>query len=116
MTKIKDHDSRLADKFVIRMKPGQRDRLKIRAQADNQSMNDAVMTAIDKHLDHGEAFDELLRILQQAAKPQSGAFVSIRRDYLRSLVLANNGDLPSDDPAVVAAIAILGHDPHMGEA
>ena len=115
MARFEGHDSRTADKFVVRTKPEQRERLKARAQADNRSMNDAVVTAIDRYLDQGDAFDELLRIVNQAIQPQGGAFVTIKREYLRTLVLANNGDVPSDDPAMVAAISILGYDPHMGE-
>lgn len=115
MARFEGHDSRTADKFVMRMKPEQRERLKVRAQAENRSMNDTAVTALDRYLDQGEAFDELLRIVNQAIQPQTGAFVTIKRDYLRTLVLANNGDVPGDDPAMVAAIAILGHDPHMGE-
>ena len=111
MSKIPEHDSRLADKFVIRMKPGQRDRLKVRAQAENQSMNDAAVTAIDKHLDHGEAFDELLRIVRQSLKPQGGAFVSIRRDYLQAMAreMIQEG-LDEKSEHMAAALAVLGGD------
>lgn len=88
MARIAGHDSRTADKFVVRTKPEQRERLKARAQAENRSMNDAVVTAIDRYLDQGEAFDELLRIVQQAIQPQTGAFVTIHRSYLQQLVKA----------------------------
>lgn len=112
MSQAQEHDSRTADKFVVRMKPGQRERLKDRAQADNQSMNDAMVTALDKHLDQGEAFDELLRIVKQSLQPQGGAFVTIRRDYLRDLVRAvmdaDEEGLTQHSESMVAALAVLG--------
>lgn len=112
MDKKPDYDSRTADKFVIRLAAGQRDRLKARAKADHQSMNDAMLTAIDKHLDQGAAFDELLRIVQQAIQPQGGAFVSIRRDYLQQLahqiIQADEDGAAQRSDAMVAALAVLG--------
>lgn len=112
MDKKPNYDSRTADKFVVRLATGQRDRLKARAKADHQSMNDAVLTAIDKHLDQGAAFDELLRILQKAIQPQGGAFVSIRRDYLQQLLRAvmdaDEEGLAQHSEAMIAALAVLG--------
>lgn len=116
MARFEGHDSRTADKFVVRLKQGLRERLKARAQKDNQAMNEAHNTALERYLEQGEAFDELLRIINQNIQPQGGAFVTIRRDYLRDLILANRGDLPNGAPAMVAAIAILGGDPRHGEA
>lgn len=116
MVRIEGHDSRTAEKFVVRTKPGLRDRLKERAQKDNQAMNEAANTALERYLEQGQAFDELLRIVNQAVQPQTGAFVTIKREYLRELVLANRGDLPNANPAMVAAMAILGGDPRHGEA
>lgn len=107
MSRIEGHDSRTADKFVVRMKPGQRERLHARAQADNRSMNDAAVTAIDRYLDQGVAFDELLRIIERAIKPQAGAFVTIRRDYLAELALAASAKLSSASEPMVAAAAVL---------
>lgn len=99
--------NRNADKFVVRLKPGQRDRVKARAKTDNQAMNDVVLTALDKHLDQGEAFDELLRIVQRAIQPTGGSFVSIRRDYLSALVNAAGAKLASTSEPMVAAAAVL---------
>lgn len=112
MSQAQEHDSRTADKFVVRMKPGQSERLKDRAQADNQSMNDAVVTALDKHLDQGEAFDELLRIVKQSLQPQGGTFVTIKRTYLQQLVKAvialDEENEHQGREFMVAALAVLG--------
>lgn len=88
MARFEGHDSRTADKFVVRLKPSQRDKVKARAQADNRSMNDTMVDAIDRYLDQGEAFDELMRIVNQAIQPQTGEFVTIHRSYLQQLVKA----------------------------
>lgn len=112
MARFEGHDSRTADKFVVRTKPEQRERLKARAQAENRSMNDAVVTAIDRYLDHGEAFDELLRIVNQAIQPQGGAFVTIHRSYLQDLVRAviklDEENEHQGREFMVAALAVLG--------
>jgi hypothetical protein len=58
-------NSRSADKFVVRLKPGMRDQLKARAKSDNQSMNAAAVTAIEKYLAQGKAIDALLAVLER---------------------------------------------------
>lgn len=113
-TKHEGQDSRTADKFVVRLKPSQRDKVKARAQADNRSMNDTMVDAIDRYLEQGEAFDELLRIVQQATQPQAGAFVTIHRSYLQQLVKAviemDEDNATQGREFMVAALAVLGGD------
>lgn len=99
------HNSRTADKFLVRLAPGQRDKLKARAEADRQAMNDVVLTALDKHLEHGQAFDELLAILKAGARPQGGVYAMIKRQYLEELI--RHSSLESDHPAMIAGRAIL---------
>ena len=60
-------DSRAADKFVVRLKPNMRAQVKARAKADNQTMNDCVVTAVEKHLTQGAAFDALLALVRDQA-------------------------------------------------
>lgn len=67
-----EHDPRSSDKFVVRMKEGQRDRVKARAKADNQSMNDTVISALDRYLDQGDRFDKLLELVEKALTKESG--------------------------------------------
>lgn len=104
--------SRTADKFVVRLKQGLRERLKERAQKDNQAMNEAHNTALERYLDQGEAFDELLRIVNQAIQPQGGAFVTIHRSYLQDLVRAviklDEENEHQGREFMVAALAVLG--------
>lgn len=99
------NDTRNADKFVVRMKPGQRERTKARAKADSQAMNDVVVSALDRYLDQGERFDRLLDLVDRATKPQGGAFVTIRREYLQALV--NSSVLMKDAEPMIAAAAVL---------
>lgn len=101
------NNTRNADKFVVRMKPGQRDRVKDRAQADNQAMNDVVVSALDRYLDQGERFDKLLALMDGATKPQGVEFVSIKRSTLWALVDAASGRLPASASQMIEAAAAL---------
>lgn len=58
------NNSRTADKFVVRMRPGQRDRVLARANKEHRAMNDVVTVAIDRYLDQQEAFDHLLALIR----------------------------------------------------
>ena len=97
--------------LLVRLRPGQHEAIKAMVKATNQSMSGLVLTAIDRHLDQGRAFDELLRIVGESVNPHNGAFVKIHRAYLADLVKAARSALPQDHSAVVAAIAVLGEDP-----
>lgn len=102
------NENRSADKFVVRLKPGQRDQLKARAKADNQTMNETAITAIEKHLARSEAFDRLLKLAEQAITAEADAVVTIKREHLQRL--AKFSELTKDDQSVVAAITALGGD------
>lgn len=58
------NNSRTADKFVVRMRPGQRDRVQARANREHRAMNDVCTMAIDRYLDQQEAFDHLLALIK----------------------------------------------------
>jgi hypothetical protein len=45
------YDSRLADKFVIRLPEGMREKVKARGKADSRSMNGVVIQALAQYLD-----------------------------------------------------------------
>lgn len=103
--------SRNADKFVIRLKDGQRDEIKARADEENQTMNSFIVTAIEQKLSQSKAFSSLLDLVEKAIQPSGGAFVTIKREYLRELVDYSSIDMPMSAPAIVAAMAVLGEDP-----
>lgn len=94
-------NSRNADKFVVRLKPGMRDQLKARAKADNTTMNAAAVTAIEKNLANGKAFDAVLQILDRELGANWTGFVHIKREHLSALLGSSN--LPSGHPAISAA-------------
>jgi len=65
------YDSRSADKFVIRLPKGMRERVKVRGKADSRSMNGVVIQALEQYLS-GEpvvtsstALDELAEAVMQ---------------------------------------------------
>lgn len=95
------------EKFVVRFKPGQRQQLADRAKADNQAMNDVMLTAFERHVESQEAFDALLQLVGKAIRPQGGAFVSIKREYLIALRNAAAGKLASSSEPMTAADAVL---------
>jgi hypothetical protein len=101
----KEYDSRSADKFVVRLKGDMRNELKGRAKADNQTMNEAAVTAIEKYLAQGKAFDALLQIVERAINPCGGAFVTIKREHLQALV--DNTKLAGTSPTLAAAAIAL---------
>lgn len=104
--------SKEPDKFLVRLKPGQRDALKERAAKEHRPMNDVIVTALDKHLEHGDAFDALLDVVKRALEPQTSTFVTIKREHLqrlcRTLMALDELGTTNGDPAVAAAFAILG--------
>jgi hypothetical protein len=107
MTENTRIDSRAADKFVVRLKPGMRAQVKARAKADNQTMNDCVVTAVEKHLTQGAAFDALLKLVEQSIAPQTGTLVSIQRKHLQALYNAACQIISPGSEPMVAAAAIL---------
>lgn len=100
-------DSRAADKFVVRLKPNMRAQVKARAKADNQTMNDCVVTAVEKHLTQGAAFDALLKLVEKSIAPQTGTFVSIQRKHLQALYNAASRTITPASEPMAAAAAIL---------
>lgn len=60
------NNSRTASKFVVRLREGQSQRLKDRAQTEHRAMNDVVTKALDRYLDQQEAFDQILLQLQSS--------------------------------------------------
>jgi hypothetical protein len=100
-------DSRNADKFVVRLRQGQRDRIKDRARADSQSMNDTVICAVDRYLDQGGRFDKLLDLMDKTIQPDGGAFVMIKRSSLWAIVDAASDRLPASAPEMIEAAAAL---------
>ena len=59
------------EKFVVRLKPGQREQVKARAKAEHRTMNDVVIVALARYLEQGDEFDRLLALMnkQSASKP-----------------------------------------------
>lgn len=62
-----EHDSRTADKFVVRLPEGMRDQVAAAADADDRSMNSLIITAIRNELDGRARANALLDALAQAA-------------------------------------------------
>lgn len=54
---------RNSEKFVVRLKPGQREQVKARAKAEHRTMNDVVIVALDRYMEQGDSFDNLLALL-----------------------------------------------------
>jgi len=96
-------DARSADKFVVRLKQGQRARLKDRAKAEQHAMNDIVVVALDRYLDQGDRFDKLMDLVDKATQPQTGAFVTIKREHLLSLYKSAREDQTMFDSVALAA-------------
>ncbi|WP_342650883.1 Arc family DNA-binding protein [Pseudomonas sp. REB1044] len=63
-----EHDSRTADKFVVRLPDGMRDQVAATAAADERSMNGLIVIAIREYLDRGQRANALLDALTQAAE------------------------------------------------
>lgn len=63
------YSSRTAPKFMVRLRPGQREKITDRALAEHRAMNDLITMAIDRYLDQQEAFDLLLAKLQKEVAP-----------------------------------------------
>jgi hypothetical protein len=55
------------EKFVVRLKPGQREQVKARAKAEHRAMNDVVIVALARYLEQGDEFDRLLALLGKEA-------------------------------------------------
>lgn len=100
-----DNNSRNADKFVVRLKPGMRDQLKARAKADNQTMNATAVTAIEKNLANGRAFDAVLAILEREIGNSGKSLVSIKREHLQ-ILLDNTTLIPTSPTRCAAAVAL----------
>jgi predicted transcriptional regulator len=60
-------DSRLLDKFVVRMPDGMRSEVEARAGADDRSMNSVVVQALRQYLDNQQRQELLLGALAAAA-------------------------------------------------
>ncbi len=65
-----EHDSRTADKFVVRLPDGMRDQVNVAANADDRSMNSLIVKAIREYLDRNERANVLLDALTLAAAAQ----------------------------------------------
>ncbi|TWC18159.1 Arc-like DNA binding dprotein [Pseudomonas sp. SJZ085] len=63
----KQFDSRLADKFVVRLPDGMRDEIDARATADDRSMNSVFVQAMRQYLDNQQRQELLLGALAAAA-------------------------------------------------
>ncbi|SCW91953.1 Arc family DNA-binding protein [Pseudomonas sp. NFACC05-1] len=61
------HDSRLADKFVVRMPDGMRSMVEARAGVEDRSMNSLVVQALRQYLDNQQRQELLLNALAAAA-------------------------------------------------
>jgi hypothetical protein len=66
----KKNTSRTAEKFVVRLRDGQRSRVMARANTEHRAMNDICTMAIDRYLDQQEAFDQILLQLQNSMVPR----------------------------------------------
>jgi predicted HicB family RNase H-like nuclease len=53
------------EKFVVRLKPGQREQVKARAKAEHRTMNDVVIVALARYLEQGDEFDRLLALMNK---------------------------------------------------
>lgn len=76
---------RNSEKFVVRLKPGQREQVKARAKAEHRTMNDVVIVALDRYMEQGNRFDVLLGVLEKAAIPK-GKLVTVNRSDLLGLI------------------------------
>jgi predicted HicB family RNase H-like nuclease len=56
------------EKFVVRLKPGQREQVKARAKAEHRTMNDVVIVALARYLEQGDEFDRLLALMNKSNK------------------------------------------------
>ncbi len=65
-----EHDSRTADKFVVRLPDGMRDQVAAAAASDDRSMNSLIVKAIREYLDRNERANVLLDALTLAATAQ----------------------------------------------
>ncbi|WGV21993.1 YlcI/YnfO family protein [Pseudomonas putida] len=63
-----EYGSRDADKFVVRLPDGMRDRIAKAAEADDRSMNSLIVTAIRNELDGRARANAILDALTQAAE------------------------------------------------
>lgn len=63
-----NHNSRDADKFVVRLPDGMRDQVAIAAEADDRSMNSLMITALREYLDGRARKNALLDALTLAAE------------------------------------------------
>ena len=70
------------EKFVVRLKQGQREQVKARAKAEHRTMNDVVTVALARYLEQGDSFDKLLLLLDRSTE---GNHVTISAAYLREL-------------------------------
>jgi hypothetical protein len=100
-------DARSADKFVVRLKQGQRARLKERAKAEQHAMNDIVVVALDRYLEQGDRFDKLMALLERATKPQTDEYVTIKLESLKEIYSAASKVLPDTNESLRAASATI---------
>lgn len=63
------YNSRNAPKFMVRLRPGQRERITERAATEHRAMNDLITVAIDRYLDQQGAFDLLLDKMAKEVEP-----------------------------------------------
>lgn len=106
------NNSRSAEKFVVRLREGQRARIMERAQAEHRAMNDVVTKAIDRYLDQQEVFDQVLLQLQSSmvmrAELEEMAMVhnNTQENLLRLARLVLEGDPGAH--ALAAGVAKVG--------
>lgn len=70
MPKTQAKNSRTADKFVVRMLDGQRDRLAAAAESESRAMNDVAICALDAYLDGQVRQKALLDALERELNHQ----------------------------------------------
>jgi hypothetical protein len=63
-----EHDSRTADKFVVRLPDGMRDQVAATAAAEDRSMNSVMIVALREYLEGRARANALLDALTQAAE------------------------------------------------
>jgi hypothetical protein len=64
--------SRTADKFIVRLPDGLRDRVLIKAYSQKESMNALVIKALERYLDQQDKFEILLDLLAKQTAQNDG--------------------------------------------
>lgn len=67
-----DYNSRIADKFVVRLPEGVRDNVQAEAQQAHMSMNNWIVVAIEEKLARAERQELLLDALEAAVNSGGG--------------------------------------------